>query len=50
MSDAVFVLVALGFFAICALYVRWCDSIVESGDDNSADDHADQHIDQRVES
>ena len=31
MSDVVFIAVALGFFAICALYVHWCDSIIDAG-------------------
>ena len=28
MADVVFVAIALAFFAICALYVRWCDIII----------------------
>ena len=28
MADFVFVAIALAFFAICVLYVRWCDFIV----------------------
>ncbi len=44
MADIVFVAIALAFFAICVLYVRWCDRIigpdevapVRSGDDAEA--------------
>jgi hypothetical protein len=28
MADIIFVAIALGFFALCALYVRWCDRII----------------------
>jgi hypothetical protein len=28
MADIIFIAVALGFFALCALYVRWCDRII----------------------
>ncbi len=28
MADIVFVAIALAFFAICVLYVRWCDIII----------------------
>ncbi len=28
MADLVFVAIALAFFAICVLYVRWCDMIM----------------------
>jgi len=28
MADIVFVAIALAFFALSALYVRWCDMIV----------------------
>lgn len=33
MADAVFVAVALGFFALCSLYVRGCERIVASGEE-----------------
>jgi hypothetical protein len=32
MADVVFVLVALGFLALCLLYVRGCEAIVRSGE------------------
>ena len=28
MADVVFVAIALAFFALCVLYVRWCDIIM----------------------
>jgi hypothetical protein len=28
MADIIFIAVALAFFALCALYVRWCDQII----------------------
>lgn len=28
MADVVFVAVALGFFAVCALYTKWCDRMI----------------------
>jgi hypothetical protein len=28
MADIVFVAVALAFFALCAVYVHWCDGII----------------------
>ncbi len=28
MADIVFIGIALAFFALCALYVRWCDHII----------------------
>ena len=44
MADIVFVAIALAFFAICVLYVRWCDMIIGpdevsgSGSGDSGDD------------
>jgi hypothetical protein len=35
MADIVFVAIALAFFAICALYVRWCDRIIATDEDPS---------------
>jgi hypothetical protein len=34
-ADIVFIAVALAFFALCALYIRWCDAII--GGDDSGD-------------
>jgi hypothetical protein len=28
MTDFVFVAIALAFFALCVLYVKWCDHII----------------------
>ena len=28
MADIVFVAIALAFFALCVLYVKWCDQII----------------------
>jgi len=28
MADIVFVSIALAFFALCVLYVKWCDIII----------------------
>jgi len=28
MADFIFLAVALAFFAVCALYVGWCDRII----------------------
>lgn len=32
MSDFVFIAATIVFFAICALYVRWCDKIIGPDD------------------
>ena len=37
MADVVFVAIALAFFAICALYVRWCDIIIGPDEVSSSD-------------
>ena len=37
MADIVYVVVIIGFFALCAAFVRSCDRIVRSDDDGSAD-------------
>jgi hypothetical protein len=36
MADLAFVVLIIGFFALCALFVRGCDRIVRSDDDESA--------------
>lgn len=41
MADVIFIAVALTFFAVCALYVKWCDRIIGPDVllvDTSADD------------
>jgi hypothetical protein len=35
MADVAFVAVIIGFFALCALFVRGCDRIVRSDDSES---------------
>lgn len=35
MADIVFIIVVIGFFALCAALVVGCDRIVRSGDDGS---------------
>ena len=32
MSDFVFIVATIAFYAICALYVNWCDQIVGPDD------------------
>ena len=39
MSDLIFIAATIVFYAICALYVRWCDTIVGPDDFSSARDH-----------
>ena len=36
MSDFIFIAATLVFFAICALYVRWCDKIIGPDDIESS--------------
>jgi hypothetical protein len=36
MADVVFVALALAFFALCVLYVRWCDLIIGPDEVTSA--------------
>jgi hypothetical protein len=36
MADVAFVVVIVGFFALCAAFVRGCDRIVRSDDDEPA--------------
>jgi hypothetical protein len=28
MADLIYIAIALAFFALCVLYVRWCDRII----------------------
>jgi hypothetical protein len=34
MADIVFVLIAVAFFAVCALYIRGCERILRSGEES----------------
>lgn len=36
MADIVFVVLVIGFFALCAAFVVGCDRIMRSGDDGSS--------------
>jgi hypothetical protein len=36
MADVVFIIVTIGFFALCAALVVGCDRIVRSGDDGAS--------------
>ena len=35
MADIVFVVIVIGFFALCAAFVKGCDRIVRSGEDGA---------------
>ena len=37
MSDLIFIAATVAFFAICALYVKWCDKIIGPDDFPAAD-------------
>ena len=51
MSDFIFLGATVVFFAICALYVKWCDMIVGPDDFKSAtpDAIADVSVDAKVD-
>ena len=38
MSDVIFIAATIVFFAICALYVHWCDQIIGPDDFRSTSD------------
>jgi hypothetical protein len=38
MSDFVFIAVTIVFFAICSLYVKWCDKIIGADEPRSTHD------------
>ncbi len=38
MSDFIFIAVTIVFFAICSLYVKWCDKIIGADDPRSTPD------------
>lgn len=38
MADIVFVAITLAFFALCVLYIRWCDVIMGPDEIARADD------------
>ncbi len=33
MADVVFIAITIAFFALCVLYVNWCDRIIGGGDE-----------------
>ncbi len=41
MSDVIFVAATIVFFAICALYVHWCDKIIGPDDFRSTTESGD---------
>jgi hypothetical protein len=45
MSDFIFIAATLAFFAICALYVNWCDKIIGPDSFPAAGDVSEQPID-----
>jgi len=47
MADIVFVAIAFAFFAICVLYVRWCDIIM--GPDEVARAESDDETEAAIE-
>jgi hypothetical protein len=38
-ADIVFLALTLAFFALCVLYVRACDRIIASADDDATSEH-----------
>ena len=48
MADVAFVAIALGFFAVCVLYVQWCDLIV-GGDEVAPADTVSSDADRVVD-
>ena len=44
MSDVIFIAATIFFFAICALYVRWCDKIIGPDDFPASGDAAIQPV------
>ncbi len=46
MSDAIFILATVVFFAICALYVHWCDKIIGPDEFAAADGELDETPDE----
>ncbi len=44
MSDFIFIAATLVFFAICALYVSWCDKIIGPDTFPAATDASDQPV------
>ena len=37
MADVVYLAIVVGFFAICVLYVNWCDRIIGADQSSSVD-------------
>jgi len=49
MSDVIFVAATIVFFAICALYVHWCDKIIGPDDFRSTSEAGDDPLDAGVQ-
>ena len=45
MSDVIFIAATIVFFAICALYVHWCDKVIGPDDFHSARDENNEALD-----
>ncbi|MGZ4671098.1 MAG: hypothetical protein ACXV5U_03895 [Ilumatobacteraceae bacterium] len=48
MSDVIFVAATIVFFAICALYVHWCDKIIGPDDFRSTSESGGDTLDDGV--
>ena len=48
MSDVIFIAATIVFFAICAVYVHWCDTIIGSDDLSPAGDDSAVSTDREV--
>ncbi len=48
MSDVIFVAATIVFFAICALYVHWCDKIIGPDDFRSTAETGGEVLDDSV--
>jgi hypothetical protein len=46
MSDVIFIAATIVFFAICALYVHWCDKIIGPDDFHSTSDENNEALDE----
>ena len=49
MSDVIFVAATIVFFAMCALYVHWCDKIIGPDDFRSTTEAGDDPLDAGVQ-
>ena len=49
MSDVIFVAATIVFFAICVLYIHWCDKIIGPDDFRSTSEAGDEPLDAGVQ-